>query len=130
MATTHANGADLLEAVQRLAPDEFDAFLEKALALRKRLPARRLSPRASRLIERINRGLDSELCERYEELSRKRKRKTLTADEHRELLQLTHEVETRDAERAEALLELSRLRRVPIRVLMRDMGIKAAPVHG
>jgi hypothetical protein len=54
----------------------------------------------------------------------------LTSDEHAELLKLTHEAENRDAERAAALLELAKLRRLPIRVLMKQMGIKAAAVHG
>ncbi len=130
MATTGVSGPDLLKAVQQLGPEEFDAFLEQALSLRNRPRAATLSAQESKLIKRINRGLPDELCRRYAHLSRKRKKSALTGNEHTELLKLTHEVESRDAERAKALLELAKLRRVPIRVLMKQMGIKAAPLHG
>jgi hypothetical protein len=54
----------------------------------------------------------------------------LSAQEHEEFLKLTHEAETCDAERASALVELAKLRRVPVRTLMKQMGIKAPPIHG
>jgi hypothetical protein len=54
----------------------------------------------------------------------------LSDKEHGELLKLTHESESRDADRAAALLELANLRRIPIRLLMKKTGIKAAPLNG
>ncbi|HJZ89396.1 MAG TPA: hypothetical protein VKE40_00895 [Gemmataceae bacterium] len=120
----------MLKAIQQLGPEEFDAFLEQALLLRRRPRVATLSAVESRLIQRINRGLPEDLLVRYAQLSRKRKRHQLTDDEHSELLKLTHEVETRDAERAAALVELAKLRRVPVRALMRQMGIKAALPRG
>jgi hypothetical protein len=54
----------------------------------------------------------------------------LTEKEHTELLALTSAAENQDAGRAAALLELATLRRLPIRVLMKQMGIQAPPVHG
>jgi hypothetical protein len=45
-------------------------------------------------------------------------------------LALTREMETRDAERAEALVQLARLRRVPVRALMKDLGIRPPAVRG
>ncbi|HEY2251395.1 MAG TPA: hypothetical protein VGH74_10060 [Planctomycetaceae bacterium] len=130
MATIEVSGPELLKAVQRLGPEEFDAFLEQALLLRRHAKADKLSPVESRLIKRINRGLPQSLSRRYAQLAHKRKAKTLSQDELAELLKLTHDVENLDAERAAALLELATLRQVPIRMLMRQMGIKAAPVHG
>ena len=111
-------------------PEELDAFLEKALLLRNQPRADKLSAEESRLIKRINRGLPEAVCSRYARLSQKRKKKSLSDKEHDELLKLTHELESRDADRAAALLELANLRRIPLRLLMKQMGIKAAPVNG
>jgi hypothetical protein len=130
MATVQLKDNELLKAVVRLGPEEFDAFLDQALSLRKLSRPMTLSARESRLIQRINRPIPDDVCERYDELARKRRQKSLTESERAELLRLTNRIESQDAERAAALLELSKLRRVPIRVLMKQMGIKAAPVHG
>ena len=130
MATIEVSGPDLLKAVQQLGPEEFDAFLAQALLLRSPSKAGRLSPAESRLIRQINRGLSESTSSRYAQLIQKRKKKQLTKEELSELLQLTLEVETLDAERAAALVELARLQRVPLRKLMQQMGIKAAPIHG
>jgi len=130
MATGQVSRPELLKAVQQLDPEEFDSFLEQALALRRQSKPATLSARESRLMGRINRGIPDEVGGRYAELARKRKRRSLTADEHRELLDLTYEVETRDAERAAALVQLAKVRRVPVRTLMNALGIRPAPVRG
>lgn len=130
MSTIHASRPELLKAVKKLEADELDAFIEQALSLRARSRATTLSATETRLLKRINQGMSEELCSRYEELARRRQKGTLTADEHTELLKLTHELESRDADRAAALWELAQLRRVPIRILMKHLGIKAKPIHG
>lgn len=130
MATIELSGPELLKAVQQLRPEEFNAFLEKALLLRNQPQADKLSAEETKLIKRINRGLPEAVCSRYARLSQKRRKKPLSDVEHGELLKLTHELETRDAERAAALLELAILRRIPIRILMKQMGIKAAARNG
>ena len=130
MAIAQIKESDLLEAVIRLAPEKFDACIDQALTHRKPSGVSTLSARESRLIQRINRALPENVCDRYEELTRKRKRKTLSESEHAELLRLTDRMESQDAERASALLELAKLRRVPVRVLMKQMGIQAASIDG
>ncbi|HLW66080.1 MAG TPA: hypothetical protein VKS79_12285 [Gemmataceae bacterium] len=130
MAATDANGKDLLNAVKEMPPEEFDAFLEAACRLRMPAPRSTLSAKETHLIERINRGLPLKLRERYEQLRKQLRRGRLPANEHEELLKMTHEAESRDAERAAALLELAKLRHVPVRVLMKQMGIEAQPING
>ena len=100
MATVQLHGPELLKAVQQLAPREFDAFLETALALRSRPTTGRFSAKESCLIQRSNRGIPEKVCRRHEELTCKRKRRLLTDDEHAELLRLTDRIERQDAERA------------------------------
>jgi hypothetical protein len=127
--TIEITGQDLLDAVKQMAPDEFDAFIKQALSQRPQPKTSTLSPRESKLIARINQGLPDELSKRCAQLQRRRKKKPLTDDERQELVELTNEAESRDADRAAALLELAKLRRVPLRTLMKQMGIEPAPVY-
>lgn len=130
MPTIEITGQDLLDVIKRMAPDEFDAFIEQALSLRPQHKSTALSPRESKLIARINRGLPEEFSKRSVQLRRRLKKNVLTDDERQELIDLTNEAESRDADRAAALLELAKLRRVPLRTLMKQMGIEPPPVEG
>lgn len=113
-----------------MTPEEFDAFIERAVSLRVQAKPSLLSPAETERIKRINRGLPAGLSKRSAQLTQRRKKGILTADEHHELLELTRAAETRDADRAGAFLELARLRGVPLRLLMAQMGIKPQAVHG
>lgn len=130
MPTTELNGKHLLNAVKRMPQEEFDAFLEEALSVRPRTTAPTLSAQETRLIKRISRGLPEELLKRHAHLRGRRKKGTLTTEEHKELVKLTHESESQDADRAAALLELAKLRRVPVRILMKQMGIQTPAIYG
>jgi hypothetical protein len=88
-----------------------------------------LSQEETALLLKINRGLPAEVHQRYRELIDKRREERLTQNEHEELLRLTDEVEKRQAERLEALVELARLRDVPLRELMQTLGIKPPAVE-
>jgi hypothetical protein len=130
MATIQISGQNLLDAVKQMVPEEFDAFIERALSLRAPPKPSTLSARETKLISRINRGLPEKLSKRYGQLTQRLKKKLLTADEHQELLELTREAENRDADRAAALIELAKVRRLPLRILMKQMGIEPPQVHG
>lgn len=129
MPTTAAIGVDLLDAVRKMTPEQFDAFLREALSARAG-PKATLSAHETKLIKRINRGLSERLAQRYSVLSQRLRNGILTEKQHQELLGLTREAETQDADRAAALLELAKLRRMPVRALIKQMGIQAPPVNG
>jgi|ERR1043165_4498036 hypothetical protein len=129
MPTIEANGKDLLDTVKKMGRDEYDDFIEKALSLRMPTKAITLSATETKLIKRISRGLSADLSKRYAYLVGRRKKEALTAQDKEELLELTHEAESLDADRAAALLELAKMRRVPVRVLTKQMGIKAPAIH-
>ena len=78
----------------------------------------------SDLLAKINQGVPAEIQNRYDELIAKRRRATLTQDEHDELLRLTEQVEALDTRRVEYLEELARLRKTTLRALMKGLGIK------
>ena len=128
MPTIEISEKELLEVVKRMTPEEFDAFIEQALALRAPPKAATLSAEETNLIQRINRGLPVDLCKRHAQLTMRRKKGNLTAEEHQELLELTRQAESQDVDRASALLELAKLRRLPVRMLMKQMGIQAPAI--
>jgi hypothetical protein len=115
----------LLEAAQRLETSELRRFVAGALEIRARREAPLASPRESELLLAINQGLPAELARRLELLSRKRRRETLTPEEHAELLGLGDEVEQREATRLKSLVELAAIRQVPLTVLMGQLGLPA-----
>ena len=130
MPTIERNGKDLLDLVKSMSPAEFDAFIESALSIRRPPQAAKLTSQETNLIKRINRGLSADLSKRYGQLVARRKRGCLSKEGRHELLQLTHEAESADADRAAALLELAKLRKVPVRTLMKQMGIRTPAIHG
>jgi hypothetical protein len=76
------------------------------------------------LLLRINQGLAQEEQERYQALIDRRDARTLTPQEHEELLRLSDRVEQTEADRAAALVELAQLRKVPVDELLRELGIR------
>ena len=130
MPTVAANGKELLDLVKRMPPEEYETFIVKALAVRPAPRTTTLSAKETRLIERINRGLPLEMSDRYAHLIARRKKGDLTGEELQELLHLTKVAESQDADRTAALWELAKLRRLPVRELMRQLGIQTPAIHG
>lgn len=119
---------DLLDAVKRMKREEFQEFLHEAFSLR--LKNRALSARETSFLLKINEGLPEGLRARYADLRAGHANQSLSPAQREELLRLTDEIELHDARRAEALAELAQLRGVSLRTLMKQLGIKAQPVHG
>ena len=113
----------LLEAVEQLSPPELDQFVAEVLKLRSRRGPARLAATESELLPRINQGFPEGLRDRYAELIARRRDESLTPEEHQELLRLTAEAERIEGDRLSALAELARLRGIPLRALMDDLGI-------
>jgi hypothetical protein len=120
----------LLKAVEQLPERDLDKFVDRVVALRaeRRSKAPRLSEAESELFLQINRGLPSEKQKRLEELTARLKDERLSPAEHQELIALTDEIERLNLERLESLVELARLRSVPLETLMKQLGI-ATPAY-
>jgi hypothetical protein len=117
----------LLEAVDQLDQTALEAFVQEVLALRAKRRAPSLPEVESELLERINRGVPSDLQARYDSLIAKRRAESLTSGEYEELQHLTDQVEGLNVERVAALVELARLRQVSIDELLAQLGIQAPP---
>jgi hypothetical protein len=120
---------ELLSAVEQLDPAELDRFVDRVIALRARRRTPCLGHDETELLRQINQGLPPAVRARYQELIGKRDARTLTPEEHDELLRLTDEVEEAEASRAQALDDLARLRGRSLSSLMQDLGIPS-PTDG
>ena len=118
---------ELLKAVGQLSTPELETFADDVLTLRAERVAPRLTADEAALLQQINQGLPDDLQERFDALVARRRAETLTPQEHAELLALTERVEQTDARRLEHLVELSRLRKVPLKQLMEQLGLRPRP---
>jgi hypothetical protein len=78
---------------------------------------------------RINQGLPEKLLSRYLPLLKKRDDKSLSPEEYAELLRLSEEVEDHQTNRVAALTDVAALRKITLRELMTELGIRG-PEHG
>lgn len=76
------------------------------------------------LVQVIQRRLAPEQQHRLDALREKNATGLLTGAERAELLALVGQIETADAQRAQALIDLARLRHVPVAVLMRELALE------
>jgi hypothetical protein len=110
-----------------LPPDSYILkLLQERLGAGERLPLH-LPDEETQLLQKISQGLPPETWARYEALKEKRDARTLTPDEYAELRALTDEVELWNAHRLELVLALARLRQVPLRVMMDELGLTPPP---
>lgn len=124
---TNMTAETLLREVKKLPFDEYERFIEKAVRLRAKQKVKKLSRQETNLLLKINEGLPTDFKKRYDQLVRKRRKATLTEDEHSELIKLSDEIEIKNAKRIEYLLELARIRNKPLEVLMAELEIKQPP---
>lgn len=114
----------LLSAAQQLPRREFDQFVTRVLSLRAERGAPVLPAAESDLLLKVNHPVPDDLQHRYDELLARRDARTLTSEEHEELLALTDQVELLEAERMQHLIELAQLRRITLDELMNQLGLQ------
>jgi len=114
---------DLLKGVEQLEIKDLEKFVENVLKIRARKIAPSLSKEESSLIKKINKPLPKKLNQRFEVLNQKRQLETLTEREHKELIKITEKFEALNVARLKALADLSKIRQLPVRKLMKQLGI-------
>lgn len=115
----------LIRAVEQLDSSEFDQFVSDVLALRAARIAPSMPSAETELLLKINRGLSADRQKRFDDLVARRQAETLTPEERDELIGLSEEIEQLEAERAEHLALLARLRKVSMATLLDQLGIRA-----
>lgn len=117
----------LLDAMLQMPQRELEQFVAKAFSLKARERTSALSEREAELLFKINKGLPPATQRRLNELIDKRRSETISTKELRELKKLTDQIEKSDAKRLELLTELAHLRNIPLRKLIKQLGLKPAP---
>jgi hypothetical protein len=109
-----------------LAPEVYivETLRERLAHPQPRDAVRRLSAREADLLLEINQSLAGIPWERYRILVGKRRTETLTAAERQELIALTDQIETANAQRMALLTELAGLRNVSLSALIQELGLK------
>ncbi len=115
---------DLLKAISQLEKSDLEIFVQQAIALRAQKYAPSLSSKESKLMQAINDSIPQKIQDRFDKLIVKRKAEKLTKDEYTELLHLTNQIEKFDTKRLKHLTQLAQLRRLPIKDLMKQIGIQ------
>ena len=121
---TRVSTSQLLRQVAQLSWDEFNDLMIRAAALHTPPAGARLSREETNLLLKINEGPPCEWQNACKKALQKRRAASLSAAEERQLLRLADKMERYDAQRLEWLTRLAALRKMPLRVLMRSLGIK------
>lgn len=127
MPAIHIEPDQLLHAALQMSRPEIEQFVRKLFSLKLREETPGLSEREAKLLMQINQGLPATTQERLNALIGKRRAETISAKELRELKKLTDRVEAFDAARLELLVELAHLRHVPLRKLIKQLGLQPVP---
>jgi len=113
----------LLNAARQMPRRELYHFVEQVLFLRAQRERGTIPVAESELLLKINQPVPADVQQRYDELIARRDARTLTPEEHQELLRLTDQVELLEAERMKHLIELAKLRQVSLDEIMRQLGL-------
>ncbi len=114
---------DLIDSASRLNEGEFEAFFKQILALRAKRVAPVASGKEAELLQAIYKKLPSNILKRYDSLTAKRQKETITSTEYEELMTLVKEVEQYNVTRLGYIVELAALRGVTPQELMKQLGL-------
>jgi len=116
--------AKVLAVAQELNMQDLESVIDNLLALRAQRSGRAMPKEEVALLEKINKGLAPEKFRRFEILDAKRRNETLSSQEHAELIALTEAMEQLDAQRIKYLTKLAQLRKITLRELMAQIGLR------
>jgi hypothetical protein len=113
----------LFHEVERLDNRSLDIFIDSIVSLRVRREVSNQQKQEALLLEKINKSLSLKQVERFRMLNEKRLDEALTTSEYDELLVLLEKTEKLNTSRIKHLSALARLRKVPVRELMKQLDI-------
>jgi hypothetical protein len=110
---------DLLKAVEQLPPQELTKFVRQAVALQaKKGGALLADDEEQALLTVVEQRLPPDLQARLDTLRAESRQRPLTVSKQAELLQFVQQVEQRDLQRTEALIELAQKRGISVSALL------------
>ncbi len=106
----------ILSAVMRMPESEVEHLFKTA---------KRLKKREADLIEKIkNSDLSEEKKQIYRKLLKNFRAEKITPEEHKQLTEISEELEEISAKRLEWLYEISKMRQQPLNEIMKELNIK------
>lgn len=116
----------LFEKFEELSPNEVEIALERLLSIRASQKAPALGKQETALLQQINDGLSQEELEELKVLIAKREAEEISETELPRLILLTEKMERLNVERMQLIAELSSIRNMSIRDLIKELDIRAA----
>lgn len=123
MSITLQLGLDLEKKLQKITTQK-GINLEQFVAQLLKEHLKNTPTEEEELLEKIQQGIAIDKWQRYYELKEKRIEETLTEEEYQELIMIYNIIEEANAERMLNLVQLSQLKDIPVRKLMKELGIK------
>lgn len=121
----HLDMQTLLDGIAQLDNQSLEQFAEKVNTLVAKRKTVSLSERETILLKEINKGIPAKISERFHELQTKQRQSTLSSKERKELNNLVDTVEMIEANRLEAMIQLSQLWNISLNQLREKLQIKS-----
>lgn len=118
-----ADLGEILLGIAELEVGELEKFAQQVSAILAQKKAPHLPKKEAELLIKINKGVAFEVQSRYDELHKKMQDGELSSEEHKELIGLVDIIEIQNAKRMKYLVELSQLRNVPLRELIKELEL-------
>ncbi len=115
---------EILNDVSNMETSTLETFLKEVAHLLVQRKVKSISKRETQLLLQINKPLlSSKSLLLYDLLNQKLKEETISKEEHTKLLRLIKKREKKGVERLAALIELSQLKKIAPKELMKQMGL-------
>ena len=115
---------NISQALPQLGVAELDSLMLQIIDLRKSKLPGVLNGKETKLLQAINRGVPTEIKERYDVLIGKKEKEDLTEDDYQELIELTAYMENHNVQRLKSLVELAKLRNVSLDDIIAQLELK------
>ncbi|MFK7982801.1 MAG: hypothetical protein AB8G86_22665 [Saprospiraceae bacterium] len=114
---------EILDGISKLDAKDIELFMQEVAGILAK--KQKKASKESSLIKKIKSIYPTKLSKRYQALRLKMTNQVLTDTEQKELLTLTNQFETLDAQRLQYLLQLTEIRKQPLDILLKEF----APTH-
>jgi len=115
--------SDLLQLVDQLEVKDLQHFAQQVEDIIAKKKQQQVEDRETELLKKVDLDLVGEDKRRYEELREYRREGSMTDEQHEELLRLSDKKEKLNLERMRALVELSKIRAMPVDELMKSLQV-------
>jgi hypothetical protein len=118
---------EILNGISVWETNEIEQFMLKINKIVANRKENTINNNENDLLKIIKNSIPEKEQKRFEFLSKKLQKKSISTSEHAEMLELVDLLEQKHAERLEKLIELAHLRNVPLDILMQQLQLTIVP---